>query len=193
MTKNNLWTLSLIAIIVFFYGCQHSPQRNYYLLSASTNNIQAEKIEQVVGLGPIEIPEYLAQAPLIRTGRSQQMQIADNDYWGEPLQEGITRVLAINLMNKADFRAIEVFPWRADSAPPFSLRARIYDLQWKGGQASINASWSLFDNVKKVEITRQRFVRTTPCDMAASKIVSTYSEFFEELSVEMNSALLAAD
>lgn len=173
-------------------GCQQSPHKQYYLLSATTAHTnQAAVITQTVGLGPIEVAEYLQRSQLIVNRDANSLQMATNAYWGEPLEKGITRVLSINLMNQQSNRLIELFPWRSDSVPPISIRLQIHELQIINGNAVINASWKLIDTQSKKMLTQHHYSQVKPCDEEPRAIAEAYSAILADLAIEMNKALLS--
>lgn len=170
-------------------GCQQSPRKQYYLLSAPPATNPTMEITRTLGLGPIEIADYLRNSQIIINRNPNHLQTTDNAYWGESLQKGILRVLSVNLMNHQPNTIIEAFPWRSDSIPEFSLRLSIYDLQLINSEAIINASWKLINNETKAVLTQQHFVRNKPSGDNPTQIAEAYSELLAELAGEMNKAL----
>jgi len=170
-------------------GCQQSPRKQYYLLSATPTANHAMEITRTLGLGPIDIADYLRNSHIMINRNTNHLQVTDNAYWGEPLQKGILRVLSVNLMNHQPDTVIETFPWRSDSIPELSLRLSIYDLQLINGEAFINASWKLVNNKTRAVLTQQHFVRNKPSGDNPTQIADVYSELLAELAGEMNKAL----
>lgn len=195
--KNSHGIHALIVIILLCAlatGCQQSPRKHYYLLSATPTTDQSDtnqpnSISHTIGLGPIELADYLERSHIVRNRDANRVQLADLDHWGEPLEKGIARVLAINLMNRDSTRLVEDFPWRSDATPALSVRLNIYDLQLIKGAAAINASWKLIDNNTKAVLSQQHFVRSKPSGDSAAQIAKTYSELLAELAEEMDKAL----
>jgi uncharacterized protein len=173
-------------------GCQHSPRKQYYLLSATSTSPNNSTINQTIGLGPIELADYLERSHIVHNRNANRLQLAEMEHWGEPLQKGIARVLAINLMHHDSARLVEHFPWRNDAKPKLSLRLTIYDLQLIDGNASINASWKLIDNQTKAVLTQQHFVRNHASGTGAEQIAAAYSALLAELASEMDKALISA-
>jgi uncharacterized lipoprotein YmbA len=188
-TMRSFITLFLVGSLLI--GCQQSPRKQYYLLSATPAANQTAEITRSLGLGPIAVADYLHNSQIIINRNANHLQITDNAYWGEPLQKGISRVLSVNLMNHQSNSIIETFPWRSDSTPKFSLRLNIYDLQLINGEALINASWKLINNETKAVLTQQHFVRNKPSGDSPAQIAAIYSELLAELAGEMNKALAA--
>lgn len=181
--------ITLLLISSLLMGCQQSPRKQYYLLSATPAANHTTEITRTLGLGPIEVADYLRNTQVIINRNVNHLQITDNAYWGEPLQKGISRVLSVNLMNHQPNAIIETFPWRSDSTPELSLRLSIYDLQLINGEALINASWKLINNETKAVLTQQHFVRNKPSGDSPAQIAAIYSELLAELAGEMNKAL----
>ncbi len=183
---------TVIALIgCMLTGCQQSPRKQYYLLSATPSTNQAAEVTHTLGLGPIEVAEYLQRSQLTVNRDANSLQMPDNAYWGEPLQKGITRVLSINLMNHQPNRLIEVFPWRNDSTPSLSIRLQIHDLQIINGNAVINASWKLIDTINNKTLSQHHFLRQQPCTENARDIAAAYSALLAELAAEMDKVLSA--
>lgn len=196
MNKFILISCFCIALV----ACQHSPQKNYYYLTATNgNNTETNRTEkaagenstitQLIGIGPIEIPEYLSRSQIIDNQTNNTLAIADNAYWAEPLDKSIARVISRNLIQMNSTRSFVDFPWRSDSKPRYSLRVHIDELSRSGKTASIKATWELVDNNSKTTILRHHFVRSLTADAGAKGLAQAYSQLLAELSAEMDSAL----
>lgn len=185
--------LLLIAVCLLISGCQQSPRKNYYLLSASAVEPihAAENIDQVIGIGPIEVAEYLNRLHIVYQTEDGSLVMADNDYWAEPLDKGVARVLALNLTRHDTSRSFVKFPWRNDSKPDYSLRLQIHSLNRAASQAYINATWELIDNTQKTSLQRRHFIRSIAATSGAKGLIQAYSQLFSELASEMDEALKA--
>jgi len=185
-----IFTITLL-VSSLLVGCQQSPRKQYYLLNATDNTNQTAAITRTIGLGPIEVADYLQHLQLVVNRDANSLQLTENAYWGEPLEKGITRVLAINLMNHQANRSIETFPWRSDTTPALSLRLTVHDLQLINNEAVINASWKLINNQTKSVLSQQHFVRKKSSGKSATQIATAYSELLAELATEMDKALVS--
>ncbi len=190
MMRTLILTIITTSLLV---GCQHSPRKQFYLLSATNSNAQPTAITHSVGLGPIVVADYLQRSQLQVNRSENSLQLTENAYWGEPLQKGITRVLAINLMNQDPSRAIEMFPWRHDSAPTFSIRLHIHELHVINGKAVINASWKLIDSTTRQTVAQQHYIDSQDCNGSPESIAEAYSALVAMLAGTMSSALETAE
>lgn len=187
--------LLIVSLCCFTVGCQHSPQKNYYYLSA---NQSAEKntppnansnITQVIGIGPIELADYLNRLQVIENQTDNILKMADNAYWAEPLDKAIPQVLALNLTQLNNTRSFVNFPWRLDSKPRYSLRIHVYELARKHDNASLNATWELVDNETKSNLVRRNFLQTISVDSNTKALAQAYSKLLANLANEMDQAL----
>ena len=190
-----------------FLSCQHSPQKNFYYLTAqfdkepnlaqsssptpekTTTQTESSKINQLIGIGPIEIADYLHRSQIIDNQSNNSLNMADNAFWAEPLDKSIARVTALNLTQVNSARNFVYFPWRSDSKPRYSIRVRIDELSRTGNQAKLNANWELMDNDTKTNLLRKNFTRSTPVDSGAKALVQTYSKLLADLAREMDAEL----
>jgi uncharacterized protein len=183
-------------------SCQHSPQKNFYYLTAqlhqkqnteqslsttpekSTAQINSSKMNQLIGIGPIEVADYLNRSQIIDNQSNNSLNMADNAFWAEPLDKSIARVTALNLANST--RSFVYFPWRIDSKPRYSIRVRVDELSRTANQAKLNANWELIDNDTKSNLLRKNFTRSISVDSGAKALAQAYSKLLADLAGEMD-------
>ena len=182
-----IFTLCFCSLLM---SCQHSPKKNYFYLSPLTNTENTisvkTNISQVIGIGPIEIADYLTRSQIIDNQTDNTLNMADNAYWAEPLDKSVARVTALNLTQLNPSRSFVNFPWRADTKPHFSLRLRIDNLARAEGKATINATWDLINNDTKANLVRRNFIRTLPAGSGAKALAQAYSQLLADLAKEMD-------
>lgn len=184
--------IGLCSLIV---ACQHSPKKNYYYLTpqvaAEKNELQTNNgaVLQLIGIGPVEIADYLTRSQIIDNQTDNTLNISENAYWAESLDKNIARVIAQNLTQLNNSRSFVNFPWRNDSKPRFSLRVRVDNLARNGGNANINATWELVNTETKTSVVRRIFVRSIPVAAGTKALAQSYSQLLGDLSKEMDDAL----
>lgn len=181
-----------------FLSCQHSPQKNFYYLTAQLNQepnqdqhaakTESNKASQLLGIGPIEVADYLNRSQIIDNQSNNSLHMADNAFWAEPLDKSIARVTALNLANST--RSFVYFPWRSDSKPRYSIRVRVDELSRTANLAKLNATWELMDNETKSNLLRKNFERSTSVGTGAKALAQAYSKLLADLAgqidVELN-------
>lgn len=180
-------------LCLLLVACQHSPRKNYYYLTPAAEKATAQNADttslQLIGIGPVEIAEYLTRSQIIDNQADNTLTMSDNAYWAEPLDKSIARVISLNLTQLNNARSFVNFPWRSDSKPHYSLRLHIDNLSRTGKNANINATWELIDNDGKKTLARRNFLRSLPADSGAKGLASAYSQLLASLAKEMDEVL----
>jgi uncharacterized lipoprotein YmbA len=117
-----LATLALSSLIV--NGCNTGPPTRLYVL---TSLPRAESVPPVtcgrelsLGIGPVELPQYVNRPQIVTGQQSSELQSAASAQWAEPLQDGFTRVLAENLSLLLATDRVALFPWKT-FAPEYQV------------------------------------------------------------------------
>jgi uncharacterized lipoprotein YmbA len=187
--------LLITGLCILLAACQHSPKKNYYYLTptqVADNTIPQNANNaplQLIGIGPVEIAEYLTRSQIIENQADNTLTISDNAYWAEPLDKSIARVISLNLTQLNNSRSFVYFPWRSDSKPHYSVRLHVDTLARSGKNANINATWELVDNNSKNTLVRHNFLRSTTSESSAKGLAQAYSQLLAELAKEIDEAL----
>lgn len=190
-----------MALCSLSFACNHSPAKHYYLLTARPMAPQAlattsGNLTEQIGIGPIEIAEYLNSGKMpvnvpTSTGESHRLMVAEHDYWAEPLQKGVARVLALDLMQRNSQRSFIHYPWTRANAPSLSLRVHIISLSFSNNQMNLIANWQLLDNQTAVRLENRNHMATTPLGPGAENLALALSQLINGLAGEMDEALRA--
>lgn len=148
--------LILMLVVLALAGC-FMPESNhvepdFYLLSNTVQDQNQSKIDQDHSfyLREIELPRYLKDSRLVVRPTPHTIKFRDIDRWGEPLEDGIARVLAMNLQDQFNGSRYSIFPNRRkeglrwDLAVSFSSFERIAN-----DRVSIAAKWTARGNDRK--------------------------------------------
>lgn len=183
-----------LIMTVALLACQSSPRKHYYLLSSPTgivNQASSTAITRSIGIGPIIVADYLNRLAIVSTQGGNSLQISDTDYWGEPLDKGIVRVLSDALRQRNPGTTFVPFPYRSDARPSQSLRLQIHQLNYNGSQATLEATWELVDNTSKQTVSRQYFSHTSTAAGSAADIARAYSNLLIKLVEDIQPAVAA--
>ena len=69
----------------------------------------------------VELPSYLQESRLVSRPQQGLIEFTENDRWGEPLEEGIARVLGLNLSKRLNALSYSVSPHRQKPSCMFEL------------------------------------------------------------------------
>jgi hypothetical protein len=117
----------LFSSVLFFASCvipeSNHVEPTYHLLSElQTDRNETSGLEQVsFYVRPVELPSYLHETRLVSRPKQGSIEFTENDRWGEPLEEGIARVLGLNLSKRLNTLSYSVSPHRKKPSCMFEL------------------------------------------------------------------------
>ncbi len=175
--------ITLLLALLSSVACQHSPRKEYFALSA--NPIDFTVTDQTpsnfsVGIGPINIPEYLQRTNIAYWQNPNQLILLQNHYWAETLERGITRVVALELQALHHDWHIVQFPWTGAQRPLYSIKIDIHRLDAFADHAVIQANIIWINLQTKQIISSQRIHRRQDCAANSAAIAKAYSELLQQ-------------
>jgi len=150
MLRNNCKTVHLFTCMLLFFskGCI-VPESNhvapdFYLLTdlplPDTQIVEDEKF--TFYLREIEIPKYLKDPRMVVRPTQHTIKFRESKRWGEPLQDGIARVVGLNIQNQFIHSQSSIFPNRRKEA-----------LAW-----DISISFSVFEVISENIVVEAKWV-----------------------------------
>lgn len=192
LSPNPGWILALVLLLT---GCGSTPSNNYYVLTAH-EGVSTDGQTPSLGIGPIRIPEYLNRTALVYRRDGNRLQIADYERWAEPLEEGVGRVLGLNLAGLLDTENVRPFPWHPGRAPDFGVSVNLLALDADEGRAVLEAEWMVYRPDTSAAVSRRMTrLEYSPPDgkLAPGDLAAAYSELLYRLSEEISGAIREAD
>ncbi len=167
--KRRLLLVVLImgASIVVQSGCGTSPHSRFYILSTPDSpeaKAPADDRCLSLGIGPIDIPDYLDRPQIVTRTTPSEIFLAEFDRWSESLKDNITRVLAKNLSLMLCTKTVAVFPWNVGTPIDYRIEIRVLRLDGSlGGDVFLDASWMVLsgDRTRLLFSKDSNFAETT--------------------------------
>lgn len=147
-----------------------------------------------VGLGPIVVPEYLLRPEILTRTDGTRLVPSPTERWGEPLDRGLERVLALDLRRALGAERVVVHPWFATEAPDVQVRVAFSRFERTGGgKVVLRATWSL-DRIGSgaTPIERETNVERATGGADGSAAALALSEALAEMTREIAAAWDAA-
>ncbi len=174
-------------------ACGTSPISNHYLLTSRLEAVPGGNTP-VIGVGPVFIPEYLNRDALVYRKTTNQLQVDSNERWAEPLHDGITRVMALNLAALLDTDNVQSFPFHAQRRPDWGVKLRVLRFDVEDYRARLVTEWLIYrpdsgDAVQRRLSSLERELdaqRTLP-----DQIPAAYSDLLWQLGEEVAAELRA--
>jgi len=185
-------SLLVISLALVLTGCigGRSPAPDYHMLTARARAAGTQTASTTsIGVGPVQVAQFLTRPPIVTHGGGNALKIDDHQRWGEPLDQGIQRVLLQNIaaLTGAQTRG---FPWRQRTIPDYAVRVDVLDLdRLPDGNAVLEVSWILEDLKQgRLVYTRQERL-TQPVSGGYDALTEAYSQLMAQLSQRIVAAL----
>ncbi|MEP5764781.1 MAG: PqiC family protein [Halieaceae bacterium] len=179
----------LLGVLTTLVACGSTPRSDYYMLSADARGAPGSGGPSI-GVGPITIPDYLKAREMVLNRSAHKLKLADFDRWAEPLDSGIRRVLAVNLTALLNTQSVQIYPWRRDSVPEFSVRLAVVQLSVQNSEARFVGEWSIHQPRGGESISQHITQLSTPMrDSDPESVAAAYSNLLLQLSEKIADTL----
>jgi len=176
--------LAFLACVLVLAGCARTQQISYYQLSpletARNGAATGGAGEMVLGIGPVQLPEYLDRPQFVTRLNTNRLQLEDSQRWAEPLGENIARVLGENLSALLGAERILLYPWPLSKVTDYQLLVEILHFENESdGAARLVARWSVKGKEGGIVLPERR----------SSHLAPAISRDQEGLVIALNEAL----
>ncbi len=177
--------ITVMFLGLFAAGCSRSkPARFYVLAPLSRSEVSKEKTladrSDVIGIGPVELPEYIDRPQMVIRLSDQRLELAEFDRWAEPLKASFPRTVAENLSTLLSTEGVVNLPSKSVTALSHRIAVEVIRFDGSPGEsATLIARWTILNAEGKdiVPLTRSEY------------IVETQAPGFEGLAKAMSKAV----
>ncbi|MGD1000444.1 MAG: PqiC family protein [Candidatus Brocadiia bacterium] len=157
----NLWLAAGLAATLLMTGaCARSQQTRYYVLSPLAEGAnQAARVEQAgprLFVDSVVLPAYLVRPEIVTRLSSEEVKPLEFRRWAEPLEAGLTRVLAENLSALLPVWRVETEPTANHRPGDFMVSVRVTRLDADAKAVNVAAEWSVRDRTKQETVFASR-------------------------------------
>lgn len=173
-----------LGLVLCLVGCGSSPINHYYRLTPASAAIGTAQ-HPAIGVGPIDIPEFLNRNSLVYSGGDNQLQVIGNERWAEPLGDGVQRVVGLNLAQLLNSDNLSYFPWNPRRAPDYGISVSVLNLDAVAGEAILVADWLVYRPADGTTVAKRISRMNKPLSgeiLTASELPAAYSGLFYQLS-----------
>jgi uncharacterized protein len=184
-----------ILFAVSLGGCGTTQPSKFFLLNpiaAPDAPTSSRAHELRLGVGPIDLPEYLNRAQIVTRTANTELRLADNQRWAEPLQENFARVLSENLSGLLETGQVHVFPWRPAQRIDYQVTVNVARFEGDAtGTVSLVAHWDIRRGGEKTLLSSRRSVISVPAQNSTDyeSLVAASSAALAQLSREIAAAI----
>jgi len=191
------WTVAPVLLVVLSLGgCGATSQPSkFYLLnsfSSSENGIAKAPSGLAIGIGPINIPEYVDRPQIVTRISANELNLAEFHKWAEPLKDNIPQVLAdnVSILMKTDH--VASYPWKRTTPIDYQVTIDVTRLDTApDGEAHLIARWHIFGENTRTVLDAKKSHFTAPIqgsDYAA--IVSALNQTIGDLSRDIATSII---
>ncbi len=148
-------TQIVFAIVMMMAGCASTAPTRFYSLNSiigPETETRAVSTDQniSIGVGPIEIPDYLDRPHIVtRTGQNE-IKIDDFNKWAGSLKNDISRVISENLSALLSARRVYVYPFKSYIPLEYQIVVNITRFEGlPGGDVMLKADWTILGGKEK--------------------------------------------
>ena len=159
-----------IATLVLLSGCLgRSQPTKFYLLQSIPSPQTGEMVTASeglrIGIGPIDLPEYLDRPQIVTRIGENEHQLDEFNQWAESLTFSIARVLGENLSILLSTDNIFLFPWRGSTQLDYQVKVGVIRFSGTpGGNAVLDVLWTIYkgnDAKELLDMKKSSFSRST--------------------------------
>ncbi len=174
----------LLVLLVLLAGCGSSPSIEHYFLTAKPAEPPFGDTPSL-GIGPVQIPEYLNRSALVYSRQGNKLKVSNTAHWAEPLEDGLQRVLSLNIGVLVGTQNVRMFPWDPHRAPDYGIKITLLHLDANDSEAHLVAESLIYrpDNSATVRRRTNRVsLPLTNGPLSTQDIAPAYSELLYRLS-----------
>lgn len=189
LLRSSFQPILFLPLTLLIYGCVSNPGSgiHYYLLTPSSpgESISAHR-HLGIGIGPIELPEYLSRPHIFTQTGKTQLKSNKKHRWAGSLESNFTDVLATDLGMQLHKSHIEIYPWDRPRSVDRQIVVHVTRFIADGRTVYLDARWRVLDKQgeqRKVASARlQKSHEGNIADDDFDAIVSLMSELVGELA-----------
>ncbi len=136
---------AVIAVLLSLSACGTSaPVRYFNLEPIDYGSTSSAEQRHIVGLGPLDLPGYLARPQIVTRGTNAEIVIDDFRRWAEPVDESIHRIVAANVESLVEDVTVVSYPYHTMAQPEFRVYGDVvrFDADTTG-EAVLVVQWGI--------------------------------------------------
>lgn len=185
------WMLLTLIGMVLASGCAGTPDTRFYVLTPLPVTTTAVAGNIAVGVGPIDLPEYLDRPQIATRTAQNELKLAEFERWAESLKYSFTQVLISNLAALIPTQRVFVYPWRRAVTVDYQVQAQVsrFDRSVDGDSVLI-VRWAILAGDSGRELRRRESTyRQTPTGPDYAATVAAMNQTLTDFSREVAAAL----
>jgi len=177
------------AVAALAAGCGTSPPARFYTLSSSTAPPAAPSTV-FIAVGPVTIPAVVDRPEIVVSIGQNELRIDEFNRWASPLQDGIARAVAENLVVMLGTQRVILYPQQLATDPEYRVAVEIRTFESAPGNGiRLDAVWTLRRAKDGKTETGRTSVRESVADSNYDALAAAHSRAVAKLSQDIADAV----
>lgn len=161
MRPNRRTMLTALVLAPALYACSTTSPTRFYVLSSITGKPEGTPSNVAIGVGPINLPQYLDRPQIVTRLSSNQLVVGEFDQWGGQLDDGFARTLAGNLSVLLQTDQVRIYPWKDAQSLTYAVTIDVINFEQDvDGSSLLDVYWSLLEpQTERVKLRRHATYR----------------------------------
>ena len=135
MNQRQIYLSFLSGVVLFLiFGCvipesNHVEPEYHILFNTGSDNNHSSTESPSFHLREVNLPSYLEDNRIIQRNNTSSLIYRENDRWGEPLAEGISRVMALNIAGGLKTLNYSSYPHRPKPSCLYELSVTVLSFE----------------------------------------------------------------
>jgi uncharacterized lipoprotein YmbA len=183
--------LMICTALVLATGCASTPPSRFYTLSAVTGPA-APPSSISVAVGPVSVPADVDRPQFVVSTGPNQVELDEFNRWAAPLQNGISRVVAENLVMMLGTPRVTLYPQTLSADADYRAAIEVQSFASAPGEAAmLDAVWTVRRMKDGKTETGRTTVREPVRDKSFDALAAAHSRAVGRLSQDIAGAVRA--
>jgi uncharacterized protein len=167
-----------------------SPVSSSGVVNTSASTPVGRDSQMTLGIGPIEFPDYLSRLQVVTRTSANQIVLAQERRWGEPLDRNFGRVFSENLSILTGTQRIEKFPWSHKTQIDYQISVDVLRFETStDGQSQMIARWTIKDGMTGKDLYASETTANAPVPAGDAGASAALSDDLATLSRDVASKI----
>ena len=185
--------VAALTLTAFVAGCASTPPSRFYTLNAARGPA-ATSSRLSIAVGPVSVPAVVDRPQIVVDMGPNQVRMEEFDRWAAPLQNGIARVVADNLVLMLGTPRVALTAQTLGADADYRAGIDVQSFQSTPGEAAIvDAVWTVRRAKDGSTQTGRTTVRETVPDKGYDALVAAHSRALARLSQDIADAVRALE
>ena len=184
---------ALPVVVGLAAGCSTPPPSRFYTLAATATSTSAPQPSTlVIAVGPVTVPSVVDRPEFVVSTGPNEVRLDDFNRWASPLQDGLSRAIAENLVAILGTPRVVRFPQTLATEPDFRVAVEVRTFESTPGKSTaLDAVWTVRRAKDGKTSTGRTSAREAVSESGYDALAAAHSRAVARLSEDIANATLA--